>query len=765
MFRAGLLFPRRLHTPLNLKRVMEPVYYVILGLLFILACFDLVVGVSNDAANFLNSAIGSKVATRRTILLIASAGILFGSMFSSGMMEIARSGVFSPGQFYFHDIMMIFLAVMLADIILLDLFNTYGLPTSTTVSIVFELLGAAVAVAIFKINSDDVNCAQTLAPYINSSKALAIISGILSSVVIAFVCGSSVMWFSRLLFSFNYKHSFRYIGALWCGFALTAITYFAIFKGLKGSSLVNKQMLTALNEHIWLYVAYAFVGWSLLMFALQWLFRLEIIKISVLAGTFALAMAFAGNDLVNFIGVFMAGMSAVEIAGQTAAAGGDTATLLMSGLEQKVAADWRFLGGAGLIMVLTLMFSRKARSVSDTEVNLARKGSGVERFGSTPPARMLVRGAMRLSNAINMLLPTRVNDFIERRFAPPAEAPANGASFDLIRASVNLTVASLLISLATSLKLPLSTTYVTFMVAMGSSLADKAWGRDSAVYRITGVLTVISGWFFTAFAAFSMAFVVALAFIYGGNIAIVLVVALVGFLLYKNFQLHRKRSAAGSKNATLCYRDSTTVVGHCSQSSELMVRLTDIYISCIDSLQGEDRKSLKRLRKESRAIKKYLQEKMACEVMPLVQGLPQQHADLGKRYIQLCEYSSSVAESVSIISQQCFTYIDNNHQGLGDEVCQQLKDMIKPITGIFPRFAEMVKNNDFSPLKSTTAQMEHLDEVFAEAVKDQIVLKSEDEIDTRRSLLYLNLLNETRTMLRKAHYLAKVQYSYLMDEL
>lgn len=743
---------------------MDPIYYVILALLLLLACLDLVVGVSNDAANFLNSAIGSKVATRRTILLVASLGIICGSLFSSGMMEIARSGVFVPSEFYFRDVMLIFLAVMLADIILLDLFNTYGLPTSTTVSIVFELLGAAVAVAIFKIYSDDMNCAKTLAPYINSGKALAIISGILSSVVIAFVCGTTVMWFSRLLFSFNYQRSFRYIGALWCGVALTAITYFAVFKGLKGSTLVDKQMLQNLNEHIWLYVAYAFVGWSCLMFVLQVLFRVPIIKISVLAGTFALAMAFAGNDLVNFIGVFMAGLSSVEFASSTAAGGGDIATLKMSFLEQKITVNWMYLAAAGLIMVLTLMFSRKARTVSDTEVNLARKGSGVERFGSTPPARMLVRSAIRLNNAVNSILPQRVSAFIDKRFQPAEQPIANGASFDLIRASVNLTVASLLISLATSLKLPLSTTYVTFMVAMGSSLADKAWGRDSAVYRITGVLTVISGWFFTAFAAFSMAFVVALSFVYGGTAAIVLVVLLVAFLLFKSYSAHRKRSAKKSVTTKLCYEDNSTVISHCSETSKLMVRLSDIYVSCIDSLQREDRKSLKLLRKEGRAIKKYLSDKMALEVVPLVQALPDKYADLGKRYIQLCEYSSSVAESVSIITQQSFTYIDNNHEGLSSEVTQQLKDMIKPITGIFPDFAGMVKRNDFSALNSTAAHMERLDEVFAEAVKAQIVLKSEDEIDTRRSLLYLSLLNETRTMLRKAHYLAKVEYRYLLGD-
>ena len=500
---------------------MDPIYYFIIGLLLVLSCFDLVVGVSNDAANFLNSAVGSKAAPRRTIILVAALGIIIGSLFSSGMMEIARSGVFMPAQFTFHDIMLIFLAVMLTDVILLDVFNTFGLPTSTTVSIVFELLGGAVAVALFKIWSGEPGVAQDLASYINSSKALAIISGIFSSVFVAFICGISVMWISRLIFSFNYRKSFKYLGAVWCGVALTAITYFAVFKGLKGSTLVTKDMIRHLDAHIWLYVCYSFVFWTVLMAVLQNVCKVNILKIAVLAGTMALALSFAGNDLVNFIGVFMAGQSSMEIASAAVAQGMDLSTLTMGGLTAPVTADWRYLLGAGLIMVLALMFSKKARTVTDTEVNLARQGGGVERFGSVPPARMMVRYALNASRVVEKIMPASVGRFIEKRFQPVSEGPDNGASFDLIRASVNLTVAALLISLATSLKLPLSTTYVTFMVAMGSSLADKAWGRDSAVYRITGVITVISGWFFTAFAAFAMCCMVAACIVYGGVFGII----------------------------------------------------------------------------------------------------------------------------------------------------------------------------------------------------------------------------------------------------
>ncbi len=597
---------------------MDPIYYFIIGLILVLSCFDLVVGVSNDAANFLNSAVGSKAAPRRTIVLVAALGIIIGSLFSSGMMEIARSGVFMPARFSFHDIMLIFLAVMLTDVILLDVFNTFGLPTSTTVSIVFELLGGAVAAALFKIWSGEPGVAQELSSYINSSKALAIISGIFSSVFIAFICGITVMWISRLIFSFNYQKSFKYLGAVWCGVALTAITYFAIFKGLKGSTLVTKDMIRHLDAHIWLYVCCSLAFWTVLMAVLQNLCKVNILKVSVLAGTMALALSFAGNDLVNFIGVFMAGQSSMEI--------------------------------AGVIMVLALMFSKKAQTVTDTEVNLARQGGGVERFGSVPPARMAVRYALNASRAVEKIMPSCVGRFIEKRFRPVPEGPDNGASFDLIRASVNLTVAALLISLATSLRLPLSTTYVTFMVAMGSSLADKAWGRDSAVYRITGVITVISGWFFTAFAAFSMCFIVAACILYGGLFGIIAMCSLAAFLLLKSSRLHRKRTQAAAQAQAANYRDPAVAARYNEEIIELMKRMAEIYEMNLEALNVEDRKRLKKLRKEARGIRRSLSDKMAMEVMPVVRELPDKEADRGKRYVQMVEYATSVFESLSNIT-------------------------------------------------------------------------------------------------------------------
>lgn len=742
---------------------MDNIYVVILILLLILSGFDLMVGVSNDAANFLNSAVGSRAASRRTIITVAAVGVLLGSCFSSGMMEIARSGVFMPGQFYFHDVMMIFLAVMLTDIILLDLFNTYGLPTSTTVSIVFSLLGAAVAVGVYKIATAQPGVAMNLSAYINSSKALAIIAGILSSVVVAFTCGVVIMWISRFLFSFHYKKSFRIIGSVWCGMALTAIIYFAIFKGLKGSAIVSKELLKNLDAHIWLYVVYAFVGCTLLMALLQYLFKINILKIAVLAGTMALALSFAGNDLVNFIGVFLAGQSSFDIAQGIVNAGGDISTLSMGDLAKPVVADWRYLMGAGVIMVLALVFSKKARTVTDTEVNLARQSGGIEQFGSVPPARFVVRQAVRVSKVVHRITPPCVAAFIDKRFQPLPPQEDNGASFDLIRASVNLTVSALLISLATSLKLPLSTTYVTFMVAMGSSLSDKAWGRDTAVYRITGVMTVIVGWFFTAFAAFASSCILALALVYGGMTALVIILLAACALLIKSAVIHRNRSHKKEEKISGDIRDRKTVIAKSAEINDLMERMTDIYELTLESLNNENRKKLKKLSKETRGINKSLRDRLSMEVIPTVNNLPPSYADRGKLYVQIMEVAASVFESLSIITRSSFDYIDNNHNGLDDKFITELRHMCKRITDIYPALEEMISDNDFTRLNLALEKADGLGDDFSDAIKNQVVLHSDTTKDMRSVILYLSLLNETRSMIRRTYLLAKSQRDFILS--
>lgn len=570
------------------------------------------------------------------------------------------------------------------------------------------------------------------------------------------------MWISRLIFSFNYGKSFKYLGAVWCGVALTAITYFAVFKGLKGSTLVTKDMIRLLDAHIWLYVCCSFVFWTVLMAVLQNVCKVNILKIAVLAGTMALALSFAGNDLVNFIGVFMAGQSSMEIASAAVAQGMDLSTLTMGGLTAPVTADWRYLLGAGLIMVLALMFSKKARTVTDTEVNLARQGGGVERFGSVPPARMMVRYALNASRVVEKIMPTSVDRFIEKRFQPVPEGPDNGASFDLIRASVNLTVAALLISLATSLKLPLSTTYVTFMVAMGSSLADKAWGRDSAVYRITGVITVISGWFFTAFAAFTMCCMVAACIVYGGIFGIIAMCVLAAFLLLKSARLHRRRTQAAELVKGRNYADASSLSRYNEEIIDLMKRMAEIYEMNLEALNVEDRKRLKKLRKESRGIRRSLGDKMAMEVMPVVRELRDGEADRGKRHVQMVEYATSVFESLSNITTASHAYIDNNHEGLDMEHIEDLRKMNNRVSSLYPRFRDMMETNDYSGLDECLDSIDALDEEFAEAVKRQIILRAENVSDMRRTLLYLNLLNETRTMIRKVLLLAKVQKKFVL---
>jgi phosphate/sulfate permease len=464
-----------------------------------LAVFDLMVGVSNDAANFLNSSIGSRVAPRHIIMIVASLGILAGVTFSSGMMEVARKGIFHPKYFLMPELITIFLAVMLTDVLLLDLFNTFGLPTSTTVSIVFELLGAAVAVSLAKIYMAG-DSYVTLIKYINTGKALAIIMGILFSVVIAFFFGVVAQFATRLLFTFDYKKRLKRYGGIWGGLALSVITYFILIKGAKGTSFLTPEAVFWIKTNAWTILSVSFLFFAVLFQLLTLFTKINVLKPIVLMGTFALAMAFAGNDLVNFIGVPLAGMSAYSVASDT----GNLLTATMEALQKPVQSNTFLLLIAGAIMVATLCLSRKARTVQKTEVTLGRQDEGIEFFGSSMFSRIILRMVFAVSDFVRILIPASLKKTISGRFHRRAypitpvvdERPP---SFDLLRASVNLITASVIISFATSLKLPLSTTYVTFMVAMGTSLSDQAWGRESAVYRVTGVITVVGGWFFTAF--------------------------------------------------------------------------------------------------------------------------------------------------------------------------------------------------------------------------------------------------------------------------
>jgi phosphate/sulfate permease len=746
---------------------MDSIYLIIVIILLGLATLDLIVGVSNDAVNFLNSSIGSKVAPLWVIFTVASIGILFGTLFSSGMMEIARSGVFFPEKFTFPSIMVLFLAVMLTDVILLDLFNTFGLPTSTTVSLVFELLGAAVAVALFTLWTTDTG--DQLGDFINSGKALAIISGIFISIAIAFIVGSIIMYISRLIFSFKYDKTFRFLGAFWGGLALTAITYFAIFKGLKGSVLVTTETLAFLESNMSTALLYTFTGWTVLMAILQHIFRVKILKIIVLAGTAALAMAFAGNDLVNFIGVFMAGFDSFKIAGEVAATGGDINTLYMGELTQPVVANIGWLLGAGVIMVLALWFSKKSRSVTETEVNLARKGEGIERFSSSPLSRSIVRSSLNFSRTIDQFTPTPVKRFFDNRFEPIAME--NNASFDLIRASVNLTIAALLISLGTSLKLPLSTTYVTFMVAMGSSLADRAWGRESAVYRINGVLTVVAGWLLTALIAFSASLLIGLFLAWGGKIAIAVMVLLVGFLLYKSSRIHTKRKSKEAQQQKVPSSEIQLVTS-CNEDVRLILDKTlSIYKSVLDGLKDEDRKTVKKAMNEAYDLYDKFRDKRTYEVVPTIEKMQMNALDLEQEYVQLVDYSYEITKSLKAVTETTFQYIDNNHTAFTKEQLDDLKTVYKILTEAFESYYQMDSEGDYSEFSKVTAMRDIIFELYSKLNKRQIKRVKANESTTRSSILFLNLVNESKIItlqssnLMKSHRNFKENYAGTGPEL
>lgn len=740
---------------------MDPIYMVIIIILMALAVSDLVVGVSNDAVNFLNSALGSKAAPRYVIMIVASVGILLGSIFSSGMMEVARSGVFYPGQFDFNSMMMIFLAVMFTDVILLDMFNTFGLPTSTTVSLVFELLGASVAVALVLIWGQD-GSGALLSQYINSGKAMGIISGILSSVVIAFTTGIVVMFVTRTIFSFRYQRSFKYIGAVWCGIALTAISYFAVFKGLKDTSMLSADLKMMLNEaSTMLVLSTSFVFWTLLMALVQWAFKFNILKITVLAGTLSLALAFAGNDLVNFIGVFMAGKSSFDVASATAAAGGDITTLKMTALEGKVQVEWIYLFVAGAIMTITLWFSKKARSVTETEINLARQDTGVERFGSTSVSRSLVRSAMKLNKKYTKYMPQRAQDWIEKRFQPMVTEEVDQAPFDLIRATVNLSCASILIAMATSLKLPLSTTYVTFMVAMGSSLADRAWGRETAVYRITGVLTVISGWFLTAFIAFTVAFMVALALMYGSDFAVYGLAILCAFILIQSKLAYARRRKKQAVAENAYEQDERSIVERSSEDICIaMEQMTQVYGNTLKGLFDEDRKLLKEQVRLSEEMYESAHERKH-QVMPALRALEADNINTGHYYVQVVDYLNEVAKALVHITRPAYDHIDNNHEGLSSDQINDLREINFSVGAIYRMINQMLKTGDFTHLDDTLAKRDQLFDLLAQCIKNQVKRVIDNDSSTRGSMLYLAIINETKTMLLQSRNLIKSQKHFI----
>ncbi|MFW6257343.1 MAG: inorganic phosphate transporter, partial [Prolixibacteraceae bacterium] len=724
-------------------------------ILFALAISDLVVGVSNDAVNFLNSALGSKAAPKWMIFLLASLGVLVGATFSNGMMEVARKGIFHPDMFFFSEIMIIFLAVMITDVILLDLFNTFGMPTSTTVSIVFELLGSAVAVSVVKIKTMGGTLLE-LGNYINSDKALAIISGILLSVFIAFTVGAIVQYITRFIFSFRYKKPLKYFGAVFGGLAITAITYFILIKGIKGSSFADYQLQSGQSLSDWvaqnnvLLMLYSFIGWTIILQLLHWIFNLKILKLIVLIGTFALAMAFAGNDLVNFIGVPIAGFKSFQAWSASGGISPDSFTMEM--LTGKSSTPVFMLLVSGLIMVITLIVSKKARSVTETEINLSRQAEGVERFGSSMVARVMVRSTLNFNKSLMRLLPAGVNNTLRERFRPeplgPQDHPDTPA-FDKIRASVNLVVASILIAIGTSLKLPLSTTYVTFMVAMGTSLSDRAWDRESAVYRISGVFAVIGGWFLTALIAFTVSGLIAVFISVGGNFMVFVFVAVAIFMVIRTHMFFKKRSQELllEDEETISEKDETDkVLEKCNkQLTKTIVSANKIFSVSIESFLNEDRAQLKQGLEDKNELNKK-SKKQKNKILNVLSKIDD-HVDSGHFYVQLVDYLREMSHSVNYIVEPLFQHIDNQHKPFIKSQAKELLKLVNSVDELFNLSLHIVNESRIEQIDELIAKRDAILDELGKLEKAQIKRIKAKEVNTRNSMLYFNTISETKNLL------------------
>lgn len=729
-------------------------YLIIVFILFALAISDLIVGVANDAVNFLNSAIGSKVAPRYIIFIVASLGILAGALFSNGMMEVARNGIFQPHNFLFSEIMIIFMAVMFVDILLLDFFNTIGLPTSTTVSIVFELLGAAVAVALVKINTDP--NALPLIEYINSAKALTIISGILISVIVAFTVGLIVQWISRLIFSFDYNKALKYFGSLWGGLAISGITYFILIKGIKGASFMSADTNQYIATHAGLIMGASFIFWTILMQLLNWIFKINVLKVIVLVGTFALAMAFAGNDLVNFIGVPLAGYESFKLSGGS--------QILMDGLNNKVQTPPVFLVIAGIIMVITLWMSKKARSVTETEINLSRQDEGMERFGSSKFSRLLVRKIVNGYGSAVKYVPAPILERVGKRFDQKVYIESqkkvqNPPMFDLVRASVNLTVASMLIAFATSLKLPLSTTYVTFMVAMGTSLADGAWGRDSAVYRITGVFTVIGGWFLTAFIAFTCAFLVALFINWLGVFAIVALIIISVIIVYRTTIKKHKTS-----NSVIEVDDDATttekVIEKCKKGViDMLDNSMQAYKQTIEGLINDDRRVLRNIINDTDDMEERV-KKIKSNIHKTITKINLNPVDTGQHYVQLVYKERDLVGCISQIVKPAYAHVDNNHKPINEKQALELTLLTKIIADFLDTVKKRVKINDYSNFDLVYEQQTEIVEKLQEIHKNQVRRIKNKEVGTKNSILYLNIIAESKNLIQHTVNILKSQRDF-----
>ncbi|HJD52707.1 MAG TPA: inorganic phosphate transporter [Candidatus Avibacteroides avistercoris] len=739
---------------------METIYLGFVIFLFVLAIFDLMVGVSNDAVNFLNSAVGAKTASFKVIIIVAAIGVFLGATMSNGMMDIARHGIVLPEHYYMDEVMCIFLAVMITDVILLDIFNSLGLPTSTTVSMVFELLGAAFAMSMVKI-ANDVTGELSLLNLLNTEKALSVIIAIFVSVAIAFVFGTVIQFIARLFFSFNYKKGLGWKIGIFGGLAVTAIVYFLLINGVKGLTIMTAERKQWIDDNTLLIVGVCFVSFTVIMQVLHWL-KVNVFKVIVLLGTFALAMAFAGNDLVNFIGVPLAGYD--TFMHYTAAGGGDPSSFSVAFLNSSAKTPTLFLVIAGAIMVYALATSRKARNVIKTSVDLSKQESGDEMFGSSRVARSLVRNTVNVFNSVLKVIPAGVRQWVDKRMNSDDVILEKGAAFDMVRASVSLVLAGALIALGTSLTLPLSTTYVTFMVAMGTSLADRAWGRESAVYRITGVISVIGGWFITAGAAFIAAGVVVLALYYGGIVMAIVLMALVVFLLIKSGKMLKKKTQRSADDDLFDKMISAKTKEEVWPLLQQHVKMTedtnlqfvaDAYGKITNGFIKEDLRELRHASNAIKEAKKMLKKSRRKELICLRRAVDQTAIEkntwlhLGINSCQQLNYC------LRRLCEPCEEHVDNNFESLPQECVKEFVPLRDNVVYMIDRAKEIIDTADYASINEFRVEASKLKASFSELRNKQLDRLRIADTNIAVSYVYLNMIQESEEMISQLRHLLR----------
>lgn len=732
---------------------METIYLGIVIFLFMLAVFDLLVGVSNDAVNFMNSAVGAKVANFKTIVIVAAIGVFAGAVLSNGMMDIARHGIFQPVNFSFYEIMCILLAVMVTDVVLLDVFNTLGLPTSTTVSMVFELLGGTFILAILKIVGDETGL-LTLGDMMNTEKALSVIMGIFLSVAIAFIAGTFVQYISRLIFSFNYKKNLSWTIGIFGGIAVTSLSYFMLIKGLKSAPFMTSESLAWISENTTLLVTGCFITFTLLMQILHWC-RVNVFKIIVLLGTFSLALAFAGNDLVNFIGVPLAGFSAYTdyVANSNGVSIHD---FMMTSLMSSAKTPAIFLFASGLVMVYALATSKKAKNVIKTSVDLARQEEGDEMFGSSALARTIVRRANNINDFLKRVIPAGMRRWIDSRFNKDEVILENGAAFDLIRAAVNLVLSGLLIIIGTTMKLPLSTTYVTFIVAMGTSLADRAWSRESAVYRITGMLSVIGGWFITAFVAFTICALVTFIMFYTSFVGMfIFIVVAVVLLVRSNIKYSKKEKAEQQDDIfkrMMASKDKNEILALLRQhvKETLISYITfseDTYVKVTDGFIHEDLKSLRKAMNATDDQKKMLKKRRRKELLGL-RRIPITIAIEKNTWFHLGSNScEEMLYCLKRICEPCKEHVDNNFNPISKDCVTEFLPVREELCRLMERTRTAIENNNYEEADDILAKGDALKNSISSLRKQMMNRMQEaDNASLKASMVYLNILQESQEL-------------------